>query len=64
MLLAAEKFNSKPLKNDWIVFALEQGLLLPFESMTTDNRYLLYLVYSHLPALLVMCMQYCSSEDV
>jgi hypothetical protein len=29
MLKAAEKFNAKPLKNDWIAFALEQSLLEP-----------------------------------
>ncbi len=25
-----EKFNDKPLKNDWIVFALDLGLLKPY----------------------------------
>jgi hypothetical protein len=29
MLKAAEKFNAKPLKNEWITYALEQGLVAP-----------------------------------
>jgi hypothetical protein len=27
MKLAAEKFNNKPLKNDWILYAVECGIL-------------------------------------